>query len=124
MDTKQIGEKLVELCRAGKNMEAIDSLYSKDIVSIEAMSMPEMPREMRGIDQIREKNKWWVENNEVHGVSVEGPFPNEDRFIVKYNLDTTAKVGPMAGKRMKMDEVGLYTVKDGKVVREEFFYET
>ncbi|HXI12256.1 MAG TPA: nuclear transport factor 2 family protein [Thermoanaerobaculia bacterium] len=124
MDTKQIGEKLVELCRVGKNMEAIDSLYSKDIVSIEAMSMPEMPREMRGIDQIREKNKWWVENNEVHGVSVEGPFPNEDRFIVKYNLDITAKVGPMAGKRMKMDEVGLYTVKEGKVVREEFFYET
>jgi ketosteroid isomerase-like protein len=29
----------------------------------------------------------------------------------------------MAGKRMTLDEVGLYTVKDGKVVQEEFFYD-
>jgi len=26
----------------------------------------------------------------------------------------------MAGQRMKMDEVALYTVKDGKIVHEEF----
>ena len=29
--------------------------------------------------------------------------------------------GILKGK-MKMDEVGLYTVKNGKIVREEFFY--
>jgi len=29
----------------------------------------------------------------------------------------------MAGQRMKMDEVALYTVKDGKIVHEEFFYD-
>lgn len=28
----------------------------------------------------------------------------------------------MAGQRMSMDEVGVYAVRDGKVVREEFFY--
>ena len=28
----------------------------------------------------------------------------------------------MAGKRMTLDEAALYTVKDGKVVHEEFFY--
>jgi len=28
----------------------------------------------------------------------------------------------MAGKRFTMDEAGLYTVKDGKIVHEEFFY--
>jgi ketosteroid isomerase-like protein len=28
----------------------------------------------------------------------------------------------MAGQRMQMEEVGLYTVEDGKIVREEFFY--
>ena len=27
-----------------------------------------------------------------------------------------------SGQRMKMDEVGLFTVESGKVVREEFFY--
>ena len=29
----------------------------------------------------------------------------------------------MAGKRMTLDESALYTVKDGKIVKEEFFYD-
>ncbi len=43
MDTKQVGEKLVSLCRVGKNLDAVESLYSKDIVSVEAQGSPEMP---------------------------------------------------------------------------------
>ncbi len=53
MDTKEVGEKLVSLCSKGKNMDAINSLYSKDIVSVEAHGSPEMPAEMKGIDKIR-----------------------------------------------------------------------
>jgi ketosteroid isomerase-like protein len=122
MDTKQVGEKLVELCRQGKNLEAIDSLYSPDIVSVEAMGNEQMPAEMRGIEAIRGKNQWWLENHDVHSAAAEGPYPNNDRFAVRYNYDVTAKAGPMAGQRMKMDEIALYTVKDGKIVREEFYY--
>lgn len=125
MDTQQIGKTLVNLCNQGKNLEAIDSLYSKDVVSVEAgAGGPEMPREMKGIDTIRGKNRWWYENHDVHGGKAEGPFPNEDRFAVKFHYDVTAKSGPMKGKRFTMDEVGIYTVKNGKIVREEFFYET
>jgi ketosteroid isomerase-like protein len=29
----------------------------------------------------------------------------------------------MANKRMRLEETGLYTVRDGKVVQEEFFYD-
>lgn len=123
MDAKQVGQKLVELCRAGKNMEAIDKLYGKDIVSIDVMGNEQMPREMKGIDQVRGKNDWWIKNNEVHKVSAEGPFPNQDKFAVKFHYEVTPKSGPMKGKKMKMDEVAVYTVKDGKIVREEFFYD-
>jgi ketosteroid isomerase-like protein len=122
MDTKQVGEKLVALCREGKNLEAVDTLYSPDIVSVEAMSSPDSPAESRGIDAIRGKNQWWLNTHEIHSASAEGPYPNEDRFAVKYHYDVTAKEGPMAGQRFAMDEVAVYTVKDGKVVREEFFY--
>lgn len=123
MSAKEVGQELVEYCRKGKNWEAIDKLYSKDIVSVEAMGNPQMPAEMRGIEAVRGKNKWWEENNEVHSASVEGPFPHKDRFAVKFHYETTPKTGPMKGKRLKMDEVGIYTVKDGKIVREEFFYD-
>ena len=86
------------------------------------MGSPEMPAEMKGLDTIRKKNEWWFANNELHGGEVKGPFPNGDRFAVIFNYDVTAKAGPMAGKRFQMEEVGLYTVEGGKIVKEEFFY--
>jgi hypothetical protein len=38
---------------------------------------------------------------------------------VQYVLDTTFKP---TGERSAMAEMALYTVKDGKIVREQFFY--
>ena len=35
---------------------------------------------------------------------------------------TGAKAGPMAARRTRFTEAALYTVRDGKVVQEEFFY--
>lgn len=123
MNTSEVAENLVRLCRDGKNMEAIDALYAPDAVSEEAMDVPGGPdRVIKGVEGIRAKNQWWFDNNEIHSHSVGGPFPNGDDFAVIFNYDVTAKAGPMAGQRMSMEEVGLYTVKDGKVVRERFFY--
>lgn len=119
MDTKTVGAKLVELCRAGKNLEAVDTLYGENIVSVEARGDETMPAEMSGIDAIRGKNQWWLENNEVHAAAVEGPMVNGDRFSVIYDYDVTSK---QTGERIRMKEVALYTVDGGKIVREEFFY--
>ncbi|MEJ7758080.1 MAG: nuclear transport factor 2 family protein [Gemmatimonadaceae bacterium] len=114
-----IANELVAMCRAGRNEDAITKFYSSDIVSIESAGSDEMPAEMTGIDAIRGKNKWWVENNEVHSAEVNGPFVAGEQFAVHYVYDTTFKP---AGRRMKMDEMALYTVEDGKIVREQFFY--
>ena len=97
MDTKQVGEKLVSLCSQGKNMDAINSLYSKDIVSVEAHGTPEMPAEMRGIDKIRGKNQWWNKNHEVHSAKVEGPFPHKDRFAVKFHFEVSRRAARKKG---------------------------
>jgi len=120
--TAAVADELVSFCRAGKNLEAINTLYSPDIVSIESMGNETMPREQKGIDAIRGKNQWWGENNEVHSATVDGPFVgNDDKFAVYYNYDCTFKP---TGQRSNMEEMALYTVKDGKVVREQFFYRT
>jgi hypothetical protein len=122
-DTLTVGKKLVELCRQGKNLEAVETLYSPNIVSIEGMSSPAMPARMEGIEAIKGKNQWWLDNHDVHSAETEGPWPHGDRFIVRFKYDVTSKAGPMAGKRMSLDETALYTVKDGKIIQEEFFYD-
>jgi len=118
----EVGKKLVEMCQKGDFMGAINSLYADDIVSVEAMAGPNMPARTQGIDAVRGKGEWWMANHDVHGCEVIGPFPHGDRFIVRFVMDVTAKVGPMAGRRMKHDEAALYTVTDGKITQEEFFY--
>jgi hypothetical protein len=121
-DSLTVGKKLVDLCRQGKAHEAMETLYSPQIVSVEAGSQPNMPARMEGMKAIKGKAEWWEQNHEVHKADAEGPFPNGDRFIVRFKYDVTAKSGPMAGQRFTMDEAALYTVKDGKITHEEFFY--
>ncbi len=116
MTTREIADRLVSLCREGKNHVAVNELYADHIVSLEAQ---EPMKETNGIDGVRGKNTWWAENHEVHGGSVEGPFVNGDQFVVRFNFDVTPKA---TGERTKLDEVGLYEVKDGKIVQETFLY--
>ncbi len=117
MNTEEVATKLVELCRKGEWRRALEELYAKEIVSVEAHEMENMPAEMRGIDQVRGKTDWWEKNMEVHSAKVGGPFVARDKFVVQFDIDVTEKG---SNKRMQMSEVGIYTVKDGKVVREEF----
>jgi ketosteroid isomerase-like protein len=117
MNTEEVAKKLMDYCRKGEWMKAIDDLYAKDIVSVEAQAMENMPAEMRGIDQVRGKTEWWEKNMEVHSAKVTGPFVARDTFVVQFDVDVTDKA---SNKRMQMSEVGIYTVKGGKVAREEF----
>jgi hypothetical protein len=117
MNTEEVATKLVELCRKGEWRKALEELYAKEIVSVEAHEMENMPAEMRGIDQVRGKTDWWEKNMEVHSAKLSGPFVARDKFVVQFDIDVTEKGSK---KRMQMSEVGIYTVKDGKVAREEF----
>jgi ketosteroid isomerase-like protein len=117
--TAAVAQELVALCRAGRNLDAIARLYSPKIVSVEPVGDEKMPAEMTGIDAIRGKNEWWLANNEVHSHEVNGPFVGEGQFAVQYTFDATFKP---SGQRSTMSEMALYTVKDGKIVREQFYY--
>lgn len=118
-DVMAVGKKLVDYCRKQQNDKAVDELYSPDIVSIEAQAMGNMPLEVHGLEAIHKKNEEWVKSMDVHSVEVNGPYPNGDTFAIMYKFDATNKKD---GKRMKGEEICLYTVKDGKIVKEEFFY--
>jgi hypothetical protein len=121
MTTLEVGKKLVELCKQGKNQDVKDALYSPDIVSVEAAPIGNSSPESRGRDAVIAKGKAWADNHTIHSAVVEGPWPHGDRFAVKFVYDVTNKP---SNKRFQMEEIALYTVKDSKIVREEFFYVT
>ncbi len=119
MSTAEIAKGLVDMCRQGKNLEAVEKYYSDGVVSVESSAPKGMPAETRGIQAIKEKNQWFFDHNELHSEEVNGPFLGEKQFAVEFKMDVTQKA---SGKRMHMEEMGLYTVEDGKIVREHFFY--
>lgn len=117
--TMEIATQYVSLCKVGKNSEALETLFAEDAASVEAIAMPDTQQSTQGKAGIRAKGDWWVANHEVHSASITGPWPHGDRFIVGFHMDVTNKP---SGRRMTLDEAGLFTVRDGKIVREEFFY--
>ena len=119
MSAMEIGKQLADLCRQGRNLDALNTLFAAELVSVEAAVPPGMSREAKGLEAVKAKSAWWVENHEIHSASVSGPWPHDDKFILGFKYDITNKP---SGQRMQMDEMALYYVANGKIVREEFFY--
>jgi hypothetical protein len=120
MSVNEIANRYVALCKEGRFGACLDELFAQDAVSVEAFAPPGADPVASGLPAIRAKSEWWNANHEVHKAEVFGPYPNGDRFAVRFAFDVTNKPSK---KRMLMDEVGLFTVENGKISREEFFYQ-
>ena len=119
MTTQEVANTLVKLCAEGNFNQAMQELYSQDIVSMETGAPPGGSREAKGFAAVVAKSEWWVANHEIHSAIVEGPLVAGSHFAVVFKMDVTFKP---QNKRFLMEEVALYKVADGKIVYEEFFY--
>ena len=117
MTTEEVAKKVVDLVCKQAWYEALDALYDDNVVSVEAYSAGGGPTETRGKEGVRGKIDWWVNAMQVHSFTASEPFVGHDRFVVQYEADVTDK---KSKERRKLSEVGVYTVKNGKIVREEF----
>jgi hypothetical protein len=124
MTLAALARQFVDLCNQGKNFDVMRTLYAPDIVSVEAGG-----GETAGKDAVIKKSERWAATlTAIHGEKVLGPYfsiPNpadttSGQFAVHFTFDITPR---STGKRMTQQEVGLYTVKDGLITREQFFYE-
>ena len=121
MTTFEIAKKYFDLCQAHQNHIALETLFAPEAVSVEAAAMPGMAAQSNGLKAIAEKGQKWMADHEIHSSKMEGPWPHGNRFAVRFTYDVTNKP---SGRRMQMDEIGLFTVENDKIVREEFFYPT
>ncbi|MEO1039264.1 MAG: nuclear transport factor 2 family protein [Pseudomonadota bacterium] len=116
----RVAEAVVAANKSGEIEALLNDFYADDAVSVEAAGSDGMPRAAEGLDAIRAKHAWWNEAMEMHDSTVEGPFLfDPDRFAVRFSMDVTNR---QTGEKVQGAEVGVYTVQNGKVVREEFFW--
>lgn len=110
---EEIGKQLVNDFNRGK-WEINTTLWSPKLVSIEGGGMA-----WHGMKNVEAKNAGWTAQNAIRGGVAEGPFVGSTGFAVKFRMDIEDR---KSLKRTIMEEIGVYTVKNGKIVQEEFMY--
>ncbi|MFL5773726.1 MAG: SnoaL-like domain-containing protein [Flavisolibacter sp.] len=120
MTTNEVANRFAELARTNKWNEIQDELFSDDAESIEPAHAAAMGMvNVKGLDAIKKKGEQFNEMvEEVHDASTSEPVIGGRYFSVAMMIDATMK----GAGRQKMDEIALYEVKDGKIVKEQFFF--
>ena len=117
MTTQEVAKKLVELCRNGENLKAINELYAEHILSVEPYGA--QVKEVEGKQAVIEKElQFFGMIKEVHLSEVSDPLVADNFFSVRMKMIMTLKgLG-----RINRDEICVYQVENGEIVREEFFF--
>lgn len=117
MTTQEIANRLVDLCRTGQNEQAYKELFAENAVAVEPAKW-NVPDTV-GISALLEKGKQWQEDLvEMHDSNVSDPIIAGNYFAVTMMIDLTTK----SRGRAKMEEVCVYEVENGKIVKEQFFH--
>ena len=117
METKEIAQRLKELCDKGDFQAAQQELYAEEAVSIEQHPTPDFPKETKGKAAIHEKLLKFDNMVETyHSIEVSEPLIAGNSFSVVMKMDMTMKGQP----RMNMAELCVYETKDGKITSESF----
>jgi ketosteroid isomerase-like protein len=120
MNAQEVANRLVQLCREGKDMDAVNELYDDNIVSIEPEGSP-MPGKTVGKAAVLESiNRWYSSVEQLHSSHISDPVASGSFFACAMNYDITFK----GQDRNKMDELCVYEVEDGKIITSQFFYNT
>jgi len=116
--TQEVAARFNELAQQEKWFEIQEELFSEDVRSIDPVNSPYF-KYAEGKANVREKGENWVKRvREVHHLLTSQPVVAGNYFAVGRYVDISVD----DFGRIKMDEIMLYQVRDGKIVLEQFFY--
>ncbi len=120
MTTQDVANRFNELAQTGQWDIIQNELYADNAVSIEPDHATAMGLgKAEGLTAIKEKGEKFSEMvEEMHGGYSNEPQVAGNHFAVAMGMDVTMK----GMGRSKMDEIAVYEVKDGKIVKEQFFF--
>lgn len=111
---KRLAYNLVALCREWKFPEAQAMLFHEAAVNIEPDG-----RITDGLPAIMAKERQFLDSiEEKHLLEISEPVVADDYFAIQLLIDVTIKG---FGRRTR-NELCVYHVADGKIIREQFFY--
>ena len=116
--TQEVANRMNELFKENKWTEVQEELFAENAVSIEPAHSQGL-QTVEGLAAIKKKGEDF--NNmveEMHGGWCSEPIVGGNFISFAMGIDATYK----GMGRQNMEEIAVYEVKDGKIVKEQFFY--
>jgi hypothetical protein len=112
----EVAQGVIALLRDGAAHEVENKWLASGIESVEGVGAS---MAWKGKKAVQKKYRDWEADHEIHTMQVDGPWVGATGFAVRYTIDVSQK---STGQRTQMEEIAVYTVKNGKIVREEFHF--
>jgi 16S rRNA A1518/A1519 N6-dimethyltransferase RsmA/KsgA/DIM1 with predicted DNA glycosylase/AP lyase activity len=113
----EIAYRLVELLKEKKFLETQQELFDQDVISQEPEEAKS--RSVNGLESVLLKESNFLKNIKLwRNFEVSEPIISKDFFSIRMFTEVVL----MNDREVSIDEIIVYEVRDGKIVKEQFFY--
>jgi hypothetical protein len=118
MTTQEVAARFHELAQQEKWFEIQEEFFAENVKSIEPANSPYFGN-AEGKTEVGKKGQEFVSRIEaVHSLYTSEPLVSGNHFAVVREKELTVR----PHGRIKIHQIMMYEVKDGKIVLEQFFY--
>ena len=116
----EVVSRYVSLLRRG-DLAAALNLLAPDVVRTAPLEGADGSAGLRGVEAIGENGRRQTAGYRIRGVEIDGPYPHEDRFAVRFAFD---EIHLRTGRQATTEKMSVYTVRGGAIVSEDVYYHT
>jgi SnoaL-like domain len=116
-----VARDFTDMLRQGQFVAARERFWAADVKSIEPHDLPGgIKAEVSGIEAARAKTVHWVGTRRIHDLSIDGPFVTGNQFALFLDMMIA---DPPSGADQPFTEIAIFTVRDGRISEERYFYD-
>lgn len=119
--TENVARDFTDMLRHGQFQAAGEKYWADDVTSIEPMDLPGgIAAVVSGLIATQAKSESWFGGYRIEDISIDGPFVTGDQFALFMDMVIVNRV---SGEGRSFDEIALYTVRNGQITEERYFYD-
>lgn len=116
----EVARDFTALLRAGHFAAAGEQYWAPDVTSTEPADLPGgIGAVVSGKEAMRRKCTARFGSALIDEIGIDGPFVTGNQFALFLDLVT---LDPSSGDRQPFTGIALYTVRDGQIAEERYFY--
>lgn len=116
MSVRERVQELLDFLKTNPSVEQVyERFYDENVVVQENLQPPRVGRAV----SIERQKRMNANTQEVHEFKIVKVLVDGDHAAIEAHIDATT----VDGHRIRIEEVGLQTWKDGRIIHERFFYD-